>query len=102
MDHSLEIPTLAVPRFKLIRRLRLLTRNPLAMIGTLILLFWIVIAIIGPSIAPYGENDMEANAAWKAPSARHIMGTDNWGRDNFSRLLIGARQMVVLPTVSIA
>lgn len=45
---------------------------------------------------------MEAGAVWKAPSAQHLMGTDQLGCDIFSRVVIGARQMVVLPTFSIA
>jgi peptide/nickel transport system permease protein len=72
------------------------------MTGLMILIFWLVMALLGELVAPYGLNQMEAGAVWKAPSAQHLMGTDQLGRDIFSRVIVGARQMVVLPTLSIA
>jgi peptide/nickel transport system permease protein len=79
-----------------------MVRNPTALLGLVIVLFWGVMAIIGPQIAPYGINDIDPGQKWKDPSNDHLMGTDNVGRDIFSRVLVGARLMVVLPTVSIA
>src|SRR5688572_19079740 len=72
-------------------------KNPTTVIGASILLFWIIVAIIGPSLVPYGINDIESGAVWKAPSANHLLGTDGLGRDILSRLVIGAGQMVTLP-----
>lgn len=80
------------------RRLR---RHPTIFIGASILLFWIVMAIIGPSITPYGMNDSEAGAVWKPPSEKHLLGTDGLGRDLFSRLILGARQMITLPPLAV-
>ncbi len=89
-----------LPRFPI--WLRHFSRSRTAMIGLFILVFWLIMALVGDLIAPYGLNQMEAGAVWKAPSAQHLMGTDQLGRDIFSRVVIGARQMVVLPTFSIA
>ncbi len=80
------------------RRVR---RHPPILIGAAILLFWVIMAIIGPSIVPYGMNDSEAGAVWKPPSENHLLGTDGLGRDIFSRLIIGARQMVTLPPLAV-
>lgn len=105
MDQSLEKPrvvSLGAPRrFRISRRVRLLLRNPTAMVGAVILAFWIIMAAIGPLVAPYGINEITAGAVWKPPTADHIMGTDQLGRDIFSRVIVGARQMVVLPTLAV-
>jgi peptide/nickel transport system permease protein len=82
-------------------RLRLLTRNPSAMIGVVIISFWVVLALFGPQIAPSGINDSDPGVVWKAPSARHLMGTDGLARDIFSRLIIAAQPMMVLPLLSV-
>lgn len=87
------------PRY--LGRLRLLRQSPTALVGTAIILFWIVVAIIGPAMVPYGVNDIEQGAVWKPPSANHLLGTDNLGRDIFSRLIVGTRQMMVLPLLSV-
>ncbi|MBL8131576.1 MAG: ABC transporter permease [Anaerolineae bacterium] len=106
METPLDQPRLAVsspsPAARFLRILRLLTKNPIALVGALILAMWIVLAIFGPAIAPYGINEITAGAVWKPPSAEHLMGTDQLGRDIFSRLLVGTRQMVILPTLSVA
>jgi peptide/nickel transport system permease protein len=101
-------PALAVPRARptwykqLAKTVGLLLRNPTSLIGVVIILFWVVIAVIAPLVAPYGVNEIDRGQVWKAPSSKHLMGTDNLGRDIFSRVLIGARLMITLPTVSVA
>jgi peptide/nickel transport system permease protein len=101
-------PALAVPRARsawykqLAKTVGLLLRNPTSLIGVTIILFWVVIAVIAPLIAPYGINEIDRGQVWKAASSKHLMGTDNLGRDIFSRVLVGARLMVTLPTVSVA
>ncbi|MBI5669130.1 MAG: ABC transporter permease [Chloroflexi bacterium] len=82
-------------------RWRRVFRSPTALIGAAILLFWVVMALVGPAIVPYGINDSEAGAVWKPPSDKHILGTDGLGRDLFSRLVIGAGQMVTLPPLAV-
>jgi peptide/nickel transport system permease protein len=99
---------LAVPRARpawrkrLAKTIGLLLRNPTSLIGLVIILFWVVIAVIAPLVAPYGINDIDRGQVWKAASSKHLMGTDNLGRDIFSRILGGARLMITLPTVSVA
>ncbi|MBA7656325.1 hypothetical protein ES703_64249 [subsurface metagenome] len=51
----------------------------------------IVAAVVGPMFAPYGMNEIHAGDMLAAPSAKYMLGTDNLGRDIFSRLLFGLR-----------
>src|SRR5215470_6398935 len=76
---------------------RLLGRSPSAMIGVVIVAFWLIMAIFGARLVPYDVNASDPGAVWKAPSAKHLMGTDALGRDIFSRLIVAAQPMMVLP-----
>jgi len=76
------------------RRFRRFRRNRLSVIGAAIILFLILVAIIGPFVAPYPRDATGAvhmSERLRSPSADHLMGTDEVGRDVFSRLLIGSR-----------
>jgi len=68
-----------------------LRKNKLAMIGGGIVLFYILIALLAPLIAPYDPYQIDLANKLKTPSAEHWMGTDDKGRDIFSRLLHGTR-----------
>ncbi len=103
LEHPIETPAPVTPhvvglRF---RRLRLLVKSPSAMIGVVILGFWIFMAIFGPQIAPYDINTSDPGLVWQAPSAKHLLGTDGLARDIFSRLIIAAQPMMVLPLLSV-
>ncbi|CAH2715637.1 Glutathione transport system permease protein GsiD [Neobacillus rhizosphaerae] len=65
--------------------------NKLAVIGLGIVIFFIIIAIIAPWIAPYSYKDVVLVDRMQAPSSKHWFGTDDFGRDIFSRVLYGAR-----------
>jgi len=77
-----------------------LLESGVAKVGIGIILFWVMIAILAPVLAPYEPNDI--TGAFKAPpSSAHIMGTDYLGRDVFSRLLFGSRPILVLAPLSV-
>ncbi|MDC7244562.1 MAG: ABC transporter permease [Sphaerochaetaceae bacterium] len=89
---------------------RRFTRNRLAVIGFAVTLFFVIMALFAPLIAPHepsefffveGQNVYDKYAA---PSSEHLLGTDSLGRDVFSRLVYGARvtMMVALLAVSIS
>jgi peptide/nickel transport system permease protein len=59
-------------------------------------LLFLLLALIGPIIAPYGENDQIAADARQAPSMTHLFGTDRLGRDVFSRVVLGTRDIFAL------
>ena len=65
--------------------------NYLFTFGVIICLFWIIMAIIAPFVAPYDTVVQDLTLRLKAPSAAHIFGTDNFGRDIFSRVIYGGR-----------
>lgn len=65
-------------------------------LGTLIFLLFLFTAILAPLFAPYGFNEQIYSDARQAPSAAHWFGTDHLGRDVFSRVLLGARDILLL------
>lgn len=70
---------------------RRLARDRAAMVGLLVVFMLAVIAILAPAIVPYDPNDQSFRIKLEPPSAEHWLGTDEFGRDIFSRILIGAR-----------
>ncbi|HYZ61683.1 MAG TPA: ABC transporter permease [Acetobacteraceae bacterium] len=66
-------------------------RYGLAMLGASIVLAWIAIAVAAPLIAPYSPTDVDVTARLLPPGAQHWLGTDELGRDVFSRLIYGSR-----------
>lgn len=75
------------------RRLR---RYLVPVIGGVVILFWIIILVIGPLIAPYDPNAVELTQRLLAPSPAHPFGTDGLGRDVLTRVLYGVQ--LSLPT----
>lgn len=68
-----------------------LRRNYLAIIGFAVLLVLLCSAIFAEQLAPYGYADQDYSMIRKPPSAKHLLGTDEFGRDVLSRLIFGAR-----------
>ncbi|MDL2335678.1 MAG: ABC transporter permease [Chloroflexota bacterium] len=94
-------PTILATRRSSFARVRSMLRgDPLALLGLALISLFVFLAIFGPMIAPSpgsgaGVIDVEHRLA--APSAAHIFGTDELGRDVLTRVILGAR-----PTLSIA
>lgn len=72
-----------------------LRRNRMAMIGLILLMVVILIAIFAPLIIPYPFDAQEFEAK-QFPNAEHWFGTDNFGRDIFSRILYGSRYTLII------
>jgi len=66
-------------------------KNKVSLIGAGIVIFFILLAIAGPYIAPQGINEQNFAKRLLAPSSEHWFGTDDFGRDIFSRIIHGAR-----------
>lgn len=75
---------------------RLLLRRPTFVVGALILLFWVICAIFGGAIAPHDPLAQQLLLNNKAPSAAHWFGTDQIGRDVLSRVIVGARTILIV------
>ena len=70
---------------------RLFRSNYLFTLGVLICIFWILMAILAPVLAPYDPIVQDLSIMLQPPSKEHIFGTDNFGRDIFSRVIYGGR-----------
>ncbi|EBX4817195.1 ABC transporter permease, partial [Salmonella enterica subsp. enterica serovar Newport] len=77
------------------RLLRQLLRRPLFVIGLLIVSTILLAALLAPLIAPCDPFQVRMDNVLKAPSALHLFGTDELGRDVLSRVLYGARISVL-------
>jgi len=77
-------------------------RSKVALVGLGIVVFWVLVAIFAPLLTPYDPvQDQDWEAANQGPSAAHPLGTDDLGRDLLSRLLYGARTILVLAPISV-
>jgi peptide/nickel transport system permease protein len=69
---------------------RRLVRHRLGMFGAVILLITVVLAVFGPILAAYKPDTMDFTARFAPPSLVHLFGTDDFGRDTFTRIVYGA------------
>ena len=76
--------------------LRRLFTRPASAVGTLIVLLFLLTAAFGPMLVPYGANQQIVSDARQAPGGSHWFGTDNLGLDVFSRVVLGARDILAL------
>ena len=75
---------------------RMARENKTAVISFALILITILAAILAPLLTPYGENEMDLMHRLAAPSAEHLLGTDEGGRDVLTRLLYGARVSLLI------
>jgi peptide/nickel transport system permease protein len=91
-------------RPSLVRRawsgLSVLFASKTAVIGLIIVLFWVFVAIFAPLLTPYTPTEQDYTAQNQAPLATHPLGTDSLGRDIWSRLIYGARVVLVMLPIS--
>ncbi|MBQ6535915.1 MAG: ABC transporter permease [Firmicutes bacterium] len=66
-------------------------KNPASIIGSIILLLFLLTAAFGGFFCPQDPNAIDLMNTYQAPSSAHLLGTDNLGRDIFTRLVVGAR-----------
>jgi peptide/nickel transport system permease protein len=75
---------------------RLIFRSKTVWVGTVILAFWIICALFGTHIAPHDAYQQDLLRHNARPSSEHWAGTDALGRDVFSRVIVGARNILVV------
>lgn len=84
------------------RLLRRLSSDPLGLLGLILVVLMVFCAIAGPHIAPFDPFKIRVSERFIAPSLPHVLGTDNIGRDVFSRVLVGSRIALTVGGLSIA
>lgn len=87
---------------QLLATLGRLKRNRLAMVGLFIICVMIALALLAPYISPYPYDAPNFKNRFASPSAEHWFGTDELGRDIFSRLLYGSRYSLRIGLISVA
>jgi peptide/nickel transport system permease protein len=78
------------------RWLEVARANPALLIGVLVLGFVILVSLLAPLVAPYEESEQHILERFQRPSAKYVLGTDQYGRDLLSRTLMGGRTALVL------
>ncbi len=76
--------------------------NKTTLIGTVIILFFIFLAVFAPLITSYNPTGQNLLESLQLPNSKHIFGTDIFGQDIFSRVVYGARMSLYLSSVSVA
>jgi len=89
------------PRGELRHIWRMFRRNRLAMAGLATVLVICVVAILSPALAPYDYAEQDMRSTVRPPSSEHWLGTDQWGRDLFSRILVGSRVSLAVGVVAV-
>lgn len=73
-------------------------RQPLAVLGAVVLTLWLLVAVLAPVLAPF-DPLAQAGDRLAAPGGAHLLGTDSLGRDVLSRVLLGSRLSIPVAVV---
>ena len=78
-----------------------LAKNKMAVVGMIIVILLLLVAVFADFLMPYDYAFQDGPAILQAPSAQHLLGTDNLGRDILSRLIYGTRLSLQLGVISV-
>lgn len=84
-----------------LRVLKQISKNRLAMLGLFIFVIELILALLAPKIIPYDYAAMDVTSIAQGPSLQHFFGTDDLGRDIFSRILFGSRYSITMGLISV-
>jgi len=79
----------------------ILKENPITFFAFLMLFFFLITAIVGPYLVPYDPLETNAKIALQPPSIEHLFGTDNLGRDVFSRVIVATRLDLTISVLAV-
>ena len=79
----------------------ILKENPITFLAFLMLFFFMITAILGPYLVPYDPLETNAKIALQPPSIEHLFGTDNLGRDVFSRVIVATRLDLTISVLAV-
>ena len=80
---------------------RRILRNPVAVVGLVIVLSYLFVAAFAPRIAPFDPNEQDLSKSFAPMSAEHPFGCDEFGRDLLSRIIFGARTSLIIQIFSV-
>lgn len=80
----------------LVQVIKRLSHSKLGLIGMTIISVWVIVALLGPIIAPYSPTAYHPQDRFEGPSFKYPFGTDRYGRDMFSRVIMGSRSVLLL------
>jgi peptide/nickel transport system permease protein len=100
MPETVETNNAKTKKVRLKDMFAILFSSKIAMVGLVIVLFWVFVALFAPFLTPYTPFEQDWKAPNQGPSAEHILGTDELGRDLWTRLIYGARVVLVVLPVS--
>lgn len=100
--HAFDEPAEPSTRRPWVLALRALLRNKAAVFGLVIIVTLTTLAVLAPVLAPFDPNQQSLVSALEPPSAEHPLGTDNLGRDIFSRILHGGRISLMVGVLAVA
>jgi peptide/nickel transport system permease protein len=83
-------------------RWRVIRRSPAVLVGGAVVLVWAACALVGRALVPYDPYATDILGTLAAPSAAHWFGTDQLGRDVFSRVVVGARDILIVAPLATA
>ena len=95
-------PTELAPRRPAVQALRALISNKAAVVGLFIIVGLGMLALLAPYITGYDPNQQSLTAALQPPSSEHWFGTDNLGRDIFTRILFGGRISLLVGVLAVS
>lgn len=94
-DAAIVLPeTAAAPTARSNEQLRAVLTSPVFLVGAVIVGFWVLCALLGPLVVPYDPYRDDLMNTLLPPDGQHWFGTDQIGRDIFSRLIVGARSIL--------
>ena len=73
--------------------------RPSGLVGLILVTFHLLLAVVSPAITPYDFKEMSPQLTLVGPSFEHWFGTDNLGRDVFTRTMLGGRQALLVTTI---
>jgi ABC-type dipeptide/oligopeptide/nickel transport system permease subunit len=97
MDESSAIPDISHRRLLIKRYLQ----NKMFVIGGSVVVLYLIAALFSPYLTRYDPNKMNFASQLKAPSVEHFMGTDQYGRDVYTRIVYGTRVSLIVAAVSV-
>src|SRR3546814_6800352 len=81
--------------FNMTDAIRRLLRSPQGLAGCIVILLMLLLVVFGAHLAPYDYTKISLLERYKPPSLAHWFGTDNFGRDVLSRVMVGARATIL-------